>query len=42
MGFVIVAAFVVTWVAAFAVYRLRRVEERWTAQMRGARPAQGG
>jgi nickel/cobalt transporter (NiCoT) family protein len=42
MGFVIVAAFVVTWVVAFAVYRLRRVEERWTAQMRGARPAQGG
>jgi high-affinity nickel-transport protein len=31
MGFIIVAAFVVTWIAAFAIYRLRRVEERWAA-----------
>ncbi|HLQ62527.1 MAG TPA: HoxN/HupN/NixA family nickel/cobalt transporter [Candidatus Acidoferrales bacterium] len=29
LGFVIVGAFVVTWAAAFAVYRWRRVEERW-------------
>ena len=30
-GFLIVGAFVLTWVIAFAVYKLRRVEERWTA-----------
>jgi nickel/cobalt transporter (NiCoT) family protein len=29
MGFIIVGAFVATWIAAFAVFRLRRVEERW-------------
>jgi nickel/cobalt transporter (NiCoT) family protein len=31
IGLFIVGAFVVTWAAAFAVYRLRRVEERWSA-----------
>ena len=31
MGLIIVGAFVVTWGAAFSVYRLRRVEERWSA-----------
>ena len=29
MGFVIVGAFVITWVVAFAVFKLRRIEERW-------------
>jgi high-affinity nickel-transport protein len=29
MGFIIVGAFVLTWVVAFAIFRLRRVEERW-------------
>ena len=33
MGFVIVGAFVVTWVVAFTIYRWRRVEERWGALM---------
>ena len=33
MGFIIVGAFVVTWVVAFAIYRWRRVEERWGALM---------
>ena len=31
LGVFIVAAFVLTWVAAFAIFKLRRVEERWTA-----------
>jgi high-affinity nickel-transport protein len=34
MGFFIVAAFVVTWVVAFAVFKVRRVDERWSALMR--------
>lgn len=29
LGFVIVAAFVLTWVAAFTFFKVRRVEERW-------------
>jgi high-affinity nickel-transport protein len=29
MGFIIVGAFLVTWITAFALFRLRRVEERW-------------
>jgi high-affinity nickel-transport protein len=29
MGFIIVAAFVVTWVAAFTIWKTRRIEERW-------------
>jgi len=29
LGFVIVAAFVVTWVAALVIFKVRRVEERW-------------
>jgi high-affinity nickel-transport protein len=31
IGLFIVGAFVVTWIVAFAVFRLRRVEERWSA-----------
>jgi high-affinity nickel-transport protein len=33
LGLIIVAAFVVTWAAAFAVYRLGRVEERWASRV---------
>ena len=32
-GFVIVALFVVTWLAALVVWRYGRVEERWTARL---------
>jgi high-affinity nickel-transport protein len=35
LGFVIVGAFVVTWVVAFAVFKVRRVEERWTELVAG-------
>src|SRR5438105_4922372 len=30
-GYVIVAAFIVTWVGAFAIYKWRRIDERWAA-----------
>jgi high-affinity nickel-transport protein len=33
LGFVIVASFVGAWVAAFAIYKIRRVEEKWTAAL---------
>ncbi len=33
MGFIIVGAFVVAWVAAFGFYKLGRVEERWEANL---------
>jgi nickel/cobalt transporter (NiCoT) family protein len=36
IGFIIVAAFVVTWVAAFAIFKVRRVEERWGAFLEAA------
>jgi high-affinity nickel-transport protein len=35
LGFVIVAAFVVTWAAAFTVFKVRRVEERWSELVAG-------
>jgi nickel/cobalt transporter (NiCoT) family protein len=35
LGFVIVAAFVVTWAVAFTIFKLRRVEERWTELVAG-------
>jgi len=35
MGFVIVAAFIVTWVAAFTIFRVRRIEERWAGMVSG-------
>jgi high-affinity nickel-transport protein len=28
-GYVIVGAFVVAWIAAFAIYKVRRIDERW-------------
>ncbi len=33
MGFIIVGAFLVTWAAAFAIYKFGRVEERWEANL---------
>jgi nickel/cobalt transporter (NiCoT) family protein len=33
VGYVIVAMFVATWVVALAVWRLGRIEERWTARL---------
>ncbi len=30
-GFVIVAAFVVAWIGAFTIYKVRRIDERWSA-----------
>ncbi len=33
VGFVIVASFVLAWIAAFSIYRLRRVEDRWAAAL---------
>ena len=33
MGFAIVGAFVVAWIAAFAFFKLRRMEERWGASI---------
>ncbi|HKW59949.1 MAG TPA: HoxN/HupN/NixA family nickel/cobalt transporter [Candidatus Dormibacteraeota bacterium] len=31
LGYVIVAAFVVTWVAALVIYKVRHIDERWSA-----------
>jgi high-affinity nickel-transport protein len=31
IGFVIVASFVVAWIVAFAIFKLRRLEDTWTA-----------
>jgi high-affinity nickel-transport protein len=33
LGFVIVGSFVVAWVVAFAIFKMRRVEEQWTAAL---------
>ena len=33
LGFIIVALFVLTWVVAVAVWRVGRIEERWTARL---------
>ena len=30
-GYVIVAAFIVTWAAALVIYKVRRIDERWSA-----------
>jgi high-affinity nickel-transport protein len=32
-GFVIVGLFVVTWIAALAIWRYGRIEERWGASL---------
>jgi high-affinity nickel-transport protein len=36
VGFVIVGLFVLTWAAAIAIWRLARIEERWTAPVGSA------
>jgi len=36
MGFIIVAAFVLTWLGAFAIYKAHRVEERWGVRLESA------
>jgi nickel/cobalt transporter (NiCoT) family protein len=33
LGFVIVAMFVATWVIALSIWRLGRIEERWSAHL---------
>jgi nickel/cobalt transporter (NiCoT) family protein len=38
LGFVIVALFVVVWAAAVTIWRLGRIEERWSARLRPADP----
>jgi high-affinity nickel-transport protein len=35
MGFLIVGMFVLTWLAAVMIWRVGRIEERWTAGLRG-------
>jgi high-affinity nickel-transport protein len=43
-GFIIVGMFVGTWVAAFAIWRFARIEERWSAglQLAAARSPRHG
>jgi nickel/cobalt transporter (NiCoT) family protein len=36
MGFIIVAAFAVTWIAAFTIWKARRIEERWGTMVKQA------
>ncbi len=38
-GFVIVGMFVLTWVVALAIWRYGRVEQRWSARLKGAHGA---
>jgi high-affinity nickel-transport protein len=38
LGYAIVGLFTVTWLGALAIWRVRRVEERWGARLR---PAEG-
>jgi high-affinity nickel-transport protein len=35
VGFIVVGLFVVSWVVALGVWRFGRIEERWTADLRG-------
>jgi high-affinity nickel-transport protein len=37
VGFVIVGLFAMTWVVAWAVWRIGRIEEKWTAGLNDAR-----
>jgi high-affinity nickel-transport protein len=37
LGFVFVAMFVGTWVIALAIWRLGRIEERWSAHLEDSR-----
>lgn len=36
MGFIIVGLFVVTWLAALAIWRFGRIEDKWSARLREA------
>ena len=38
LGFVIVAMFVATWVIALLIWRLGRIEERWSANLQDPGP----
>jgi high-affinity nickel-transport protein len=38
-GYVIVAAFVVAWVGAIVIYKVRRIDERWAAMIEEPRVA---
>jgi nickel/cobalt transporter (NiCoT) family protein len=39
LGYVIVAMFVATWAIALLIWRLGRIEERWSAHLEDSRPA---
>jgi high-affinity nickel-transport protein len=39
LGFVIVGMFIVTWIVALAVWRFGRIEEKWSAGLRGGATA---
>ncbi len=41
-GFIIVGMFVVTWLTALAVWRYGRIEEKWSAKLKGAEAASLG
>jgi high-affinity nickel-transport protein len=38
LGFVIVGMFVATWAVSLSVWRLGRIEQRWSVHLRGTRP----
>jgi nickel/cobalt transporter (NiCoT) family protein len=42
VGYVVVAVFVLAWAGALAVWRLGRIEERWSAGLRGPQAEAGG
>ena len=42
VGYGIVALFGLTWVVALGVWKYGRIEEKWTADLRGVVPAAGG
>jgi hypothetical protein len=37
-GFVIVAIFIVTWLAATLIWRYGQIEEKWTARLQPGKP----
>lgn len=39
LGFVIVAMFITTWAIALTIWRLGRIEERWSAHLDDTGPA---
>ena len=39
LGFVIVAMFITTWAIALTIWRLGRIEERWSAHLDDPGPA---